>query len=1649
MSSPILKALSKTLSRVDNSITSLNLSSIPHSSRDGFETFISSIRDNTTLIELDISINIVGPSVVSLLQNNGLQRLNISSTNIENDDMIRIFQALKSNNTLVDLDVSSVLCNEKYIPYVSSSLKENTTLEKLNLSYNIIAGDEVDILADGIRKSKSLKTLLINGLRGVGRVGKKQLIHAIAANPPLTHFGLSYLLLEAENHSELTKALKANTRLQHLTLKEQDANKRMDSATLETIQTIFQGSMNLSIIELNDEDPEMKFYCKNLESRALKEFPQQLLLMNHLISINISDNLLTILPDEISQLTNLKDLDISFNRLVALPTSLGYMSNLKSLKLNNNPFKTPPPEIVKAGLRTILGYLRDLDTGSESIYRTKIMMVGQENIGKTTLLKAIKKYRHQKWTPKRTSIKPTISTDGIDIAEWTIEVQLDNERDSMKPLSRATSFIGSRLSTQEDSSKKMVSISAWDFAGQEIYYTTHQFFLSQRSIFILVWDLRYDEEACKVSYWLQSIRSRTKNCPVVIVGTHADELSNPEEAHSKAEKVRRKYQKRFPFIKASFGISCKHEADIQNLVSKIKDIIRDLPYIGEMVPKCYNEMERLIKKEAMDSKIGRQDNPPIRSISELVKLGSYCNILSVDKLKRCIKFLHDIGSLIYFDDPSIALGDLVVIEPQFLTNVMSTIITTKNNIKDGIMNKSMFPIIWRPPQFPESIHNILINLLEKFEIVFLLPVSLRAKLGHKRNIVAKIKTDNISELEKEASEDLDILVPCILPLEKPEFDLYWIGYDLSKIQFDRYYKFDFVPKGFFSRLIIRCLHFVDSVSVYWRHGLIAERDRDMIFLEMIPEESTLKISVRGPRDNPPTDTLRICIEMVDVLIGMNSWFHVERQIFVPCSHCKENRIEESMVRMYNITELGASLSRGEFLVRCSNDDKNVHISRLIPEIVLMDLERSKIPFEEIELQEEIGKGAFGVIHKGFYCGQEIAVKTMKNRDEVNEKSFQDFRKEAYMMSGMKHPNIVNMIGFCLEPFSIVMEYLPCGNLYKHLKVTKNQPSNWEFILKVALDVARGMHYLHDSDPPFIHRDLKSPNIILVDFDPNSEICAKIADFGLSSRMYIPSLQEKSSNRNVGNPIWLAPEIINEDEFTEKSDIYSYGIILWELYTKEHPFAEYNYNFMFELEDMIKSGKRPSIPADMPEPYSSLIQACWCGDPCDRPSFMEIVKRIVSISADLAPGMSIPEDIFADIGPSKRDTANTDQNSIDADNEVIISGQLVKQIKAETVVSLCLVDSNIWGGTTDGSILVWNAKNGQLISCIDAAHKSRVTKILYSDEKVYTVAYGDKIKVWKTVDPDVAREKALLNEQSVSKRGFIFQKVGLRKKKRIMEIKNKKLYMYKEDGETSVLASDLESLSFVSEQSSKKCAFVISTKNNKHYNMICQSKDEQNEWLSAFKDEMEKKKLLYDITHVKDISCNDIRSICMLDQHLWCGTVDMRLKVWSTETLELVKNVPINLIQHAGSDIKIPLQGIAFQSDKIWLAMSSYLVTLDRITLLPLRFFQAHNEPITFLNIVNSTLWTSSEDCSLKIWDTVSCECAKTFLEIEAPQISMIKHGNSIWTSGRDGSIKIFNLDTLEFVRSLEDKHRESVTALCRSGRTIWASCLDGTVSIWS
>ncbi|XP_059482536.1 mitogen-activated protein kinase kinase kinase 10-like isoform X2 [Neocloeon triangulifer] len=272
-------------------------------------------------------------------------------------------------------------------------------------------------------------------------------------------------------------------------------------------------------------------------------------------------------------------------------------------------------------------------------------------------------------------------------------------------------------------------------------------------------------------------------------------------------------------------------------------------------------------------------------------------------------------------------------------------------------------------------------------------------------------------------------------------------------------------------------------------------------------------------------------------------------------------------------------------------------------------EPNEIDFNDLTLEEVIGVGGFGKVYRAYLINEEVAVKAARQGPEEDPSvTLESVRQEAKLFWMLQHENIVSLKGVCLTPpnLCLVMEYARGGPLNRVLQGRKIRPN---VLVDWAIQIARGMNYLHnEAQINIIHRDLKSSNVLLSEPIENEDLqfkTLKITDFGLAREVY-----KTTRMSAAGTYAWMAPEVIRDSTFSKASDVWSYGVLLWELLTGETP---YKGTDTFTVAYGVAVNKLTlHIPTTCPEPWRALMEDCWAPDPHMRPSFEEILIALDGI-----------------------------------------------------------------------------------------------------------------------------------------------------------------------------------------------------------------------------------------------------------------------------------------------------------------------------------------------------------------------------------------------------------------------------------------------------
>lgn len=577
-------------------------------------------------------------------------------------------------------------------------------------------------------------------------------------------------------------------------------------------------------------------------------------------SLYLSGNKIKWLPDYIGKFGGLARLDISSNTAIhLLPLTLGRLRNcweltLHGLKVTNVPQHLLPG--VRGGsTKHLLAYLRAQLRNCVPYNRMKLMLVGLQGRGKTTLLSVLRN--------PSAHLPENVSTVGVEVAEWVV---------SPPPHVLKQRKAGPLQRHQMD-----VVFSSWDLAGQQVYYATHQCFLSRNTLYLVVWSMEEGEKG--IDYlrpWLLNIQARAPHSPVLIVGTHLDRIpaSKTREFKEKyKERIRKLYDKPgYPRIHNIIMVSCINKEGISELQERIHHaavhaIDHDTrePIIGMQVPASYVSLQKLIAEKV--EACAEREIPPVLNQKEFAALADKIpesDILDPEELSLAAQFLHDNGILLHYNDHLRGLNNLYFIDPVWLADMLSEVVTVPERqsfVHNGLLKESNVAFIFRDiKRFPSKFFPQYLQLLERFEIALDLGNGQRlipSMLPFQRPVMNFVDPEPVpkkpamtegravyrSDLLPNTSDDVSA------PEEEPSSPRVVDGVEVIDIPVScirRRYKMAYIPSGFWSRIISRLIinlkrsGLVEDHSkstqppiIYWRRGIVVLHATGRFLVESI------------------------------------------------------------------------------------------------------------------------------------------------------------------------------------------------------------------------------------------------------------------------------------------------------------------------------------------------------------------------------------------------------------------------------------------------------------------------------------------------------------------------------------------------------------------------------------------------------------------------------------------------------------------------------------------------------------------------------------------------------------------------------------------------------------------------------------------------
>ncbi|MBD2596211.1 leucine-rich repeat domain-containing protein [Nostoc spongiaeforme FACHB-130] len=764
----------------------------------------------TNLTQLHLSFNKITqiPEAIAKLTN-------LTQLHLRNNQITQIPEAIAKLTNLTQLHL-----NDNQITQIPEAIANLTNLTQLDLK-----GNQITQIPEAIANLTNLMQLHLSGNQIT------QIPEAIANLTNLTQFHLSFNQI-----TQIPEAIANLTNLTQLHLYENQINEIPEaianltnltglylfSNKITEIPEAIAQSTNLTRLHLNDnkitEIPEAIAQSTNLtrlhlsfnkitqipealanltnltqldlSSNQITEIPEALANLTNLTQLDLSSNQITEIPEAIAKLTNLTHLYLSRNQITQIPEAIAQLTNLTHLYLSENQITEIPevleslqklekldlrgnplpisPEILGSSdeiglVEEIFNYLQLLRSGEvRPLNEAKILLVGQGSVGKTSLIERLIRNQYDKNQPQ---------TDGLNVQTWNVHI---NSKD--------------------------IRLNVWDFGGQEIYHATHQFFLTKRSLYLLVCNCRTSEEENRIEYWLKLIESFGGQSPVIIVGNKRDE--QPLDINRKA--LREKY----PNIQAIIETSCQDNIGIDELRTAIFQQIANLKEVYDLLPLSWFEVKQQLESMPQD----------------FISYSNYIGICYKNKIpeeqnqEQLIDLLHRLGLVLNFRDHPI-LKDTNVLKPNWVTEGIYALLSDeilKTQTK-GIFTLADLSRILNPERYPIQRHKYLIGLMKEFELCFALEC-----------------------------HPPQFLIAGLLPKDQPE----QTELEGETLEFQYYYKV--LPESIISRFIVNTHEKIHN-QIYWRSGVMLQyQENNEIYniarIKADPEDKKIFIAISGRKE---------------------------------------------------------------------------------------------------------------------------------------------------------------------------------------------------------------------------------------------------------------------------------------------------------------------------------------------------------------------------------------------------------------------------------------------------------------------------------------------------------------------------------------------------------------------------------------------------------------------------------------------------------------------------------------------------------------------------------------------------------------------------------------------------------------------------------
>ena len=575
----------------------------------------------------------------------------------------------------------------------------------------------------------------------------------------------------------------------------------------------------------------------SLWNNQLTNLPAEIGNLTNLTTLVLSSNQLTNLPAEIGNLTNLTTLVLSSNQLTNLPAEIGNLTNLTTLSLWNNQVKNLPPEVESKGTKAIINfYKQQLEQEIEHLYEAKLLIIGEPGAGKTTLAQKIKDNNYE--------LKPDeYSTKGIDVIQWYF------------PLNNGKEF----------------RVNIWDFGGQEIYHETHQFFLTERSLYTLVADTRTEDT--DFYYWLNVVELLSNNSPVLVIKN--------EKQKRKRDINERQLRGEFTNFKETFATDLATNTGLPEILNKIQHYISNLPHVGTELPAYWVKVREVLEKDTRN----------YISLDEYLNICKKQGFKDLEDMEVLSGYFHDIGVFLHFQNDDL-LNKTIILNTAWGTDAVYKVLdnsTVRENL--GKFNRNDLNNIWNEEKYV-TMRGELLRLMMNFKLCYEIP-----------------------------SQPGNYIAPQLLSAERPEYN--WNEENNLLLR----YEYEFMPKGILTRFIVETHPMIENETCVWKTGVVLTKDgaRAEIIERYRYYKGEIRIRVSGSRKRDLLTTIRHELGKIH-----DSYERLNYKTLVPCN-CQECKGSQSP-HFYPWNVLNQFIDDKEPNIQCQKSYAMVDVQGLVNDI---------------------------------------------------------------------------------------------------------------------------------------------------------------------------------------------------------------------------------------------------------------------------------------------------------------------------------------------------------------------------------------------------------------------------------------------------------------------------------------------------------------------------------------------------------------------------------------------------------------------------------------------------------------------------------------------------------------------------------------------